>query len=131
MGTFELEKLPKDLVHVRSQFEAWRRQRKAGGRIPQSLWTLAVRLVRTHGISRTAALLGVNDDRLKKQTEVAASALASSGRPTFVELPSPVVVGKQCMFELVNGAEASMRVQLVGYDTADIETIARSFWNAK
>jgi hypothetical protein len=131
MSTFELEKLPKDLVHVRSQFEAWRRQRKAGGRIPQSLWALAVRLARTHGISRTAAVLGVNDDRLKKQTEMAASTLPSSGRPTFVELPSPVMVGKQCLFELVNRAGASMCVQLVGYDTADIETIARSFWNAK
>src|SRR5258708_6159886 len=104
MGANEHEKLPKDLLQVRSQFEAWRRQRKAGGRIPQSLWALAVRLVRTHGISRTAAVLGVNDDRLKKQAEVAASTLPSSGRSAFVELSSPVVVGKQCLFELVNRA---------------------------
>ncbi len=98
MGTFEWEKLPKDLVQARSQFEAWRRQRKAGGRIPQSLWTLAVRLVRTHGIRRTAAVLGVNDDRLKKQTEAAASQPQPSGCPAFIELPSPVVVGKQGLF---------------------------------
>ena len=68
---------------------------------------------------------------MKKQTETAAGKPQPSGHPTFVELPSPVVVGKQCLFELVNRAGASMRVQLVGYDTADIETIARSFWNAK
>jgi hypothetical protein len=131
MGASQREKLPKDLVQVRSQFDAWRRQRKAGGRIPQSLWALAVRLVRTHGISRTAAVLGVDDDRLKKQTEVAASTPPSNGCPAFVELSSPVVVGKQCLFELVNQAGASMRVQLMGYDTADVETLARSFWNAK
>jgi hypothetical protein len=131
MGAIQREKLPKDLVQVRSQFEAWRKQRKAGGRIPRSLWALAVRLVSTHGISRTAAVLGVDYSRLKKQTEAAASQLQPSGRPTFVELPSPVVVGKQCLFELVNRAGASMRVQLMGYDTADVETLARSFWNAK
>ena len=64
MGTFELEKLPKDLVHVRSQFEAWRRQRKAGGRIPQPLWVMATRLAKAHGVSRTAAALGLDYYRL-------------------------------------------------------------------
>jgi hypothetical protein len=131
MGASQREKLPKDLVQARSQFEAWRKQRKTGGRIPRSLWALAVQLASTHGISRTAAVLGVDYYSLKKQTEAAASQPQLSSRPTFVELPSPVVVGKQCLFELVNGAGASMRVQLVGYDRADIETLARSFWNAK
>ena len=131
MGASQRGTMPKDLVHVRSQFKAWRRQRQAGGRIPQSLWALAVRLVDTHGIRRTAEVLGVDYNRLKKLTEAAASKPQPSGHPTFVELPSPVVVGKQCLFELLNGAGASMRVQLVGYDRADIETLARSFWNAK
>jgi hypothetical protein len=26
---------------------------------------------------------------------------------------------------------ATLRVQLVGYDTADIEALSRSFWNAR
>jgi hypothetical protein len=42
-----------------------------------------------------------------------------------------VVVGKQALFELDNGAGATMRVQLVGYDAADVEALARRFWDAE
>jgi hypothetical protein len=41
------------------------------------------------------------------------------------------VVGKQCLFELNNAAGASLRVQLLGYDTADIETLARTVWSTE
>jgi hypothetical protein len=47
----------------------------------------------------------------------------SSG-PAFIELPSPIVA-KRGVFEFDNGAGATMRVQLVGYDTADVEALAR------
>ena len=67
--------------------------------------------------------------RLKERTEAAASEPQSSG-PAFVEFTSPVLVAKQCRFELDNGAGATMRVQLVGYDAAEVEALARSFWNA-
>jgi hypothetical protein len=32
---------------------------------------------------------------------------------------------------LDNGAGATLRVQLVGYGTADIEALTRHFWNAE
>jgi hypothetical protein len=67
---------------------------------------------------------------LKERVEAAASEPPPSS-PTFAELPSPVVVGKQCLFELDNRAGATLRVQLVGYDTADIEVLAHRFWNTK
>ena len=41
------------------------------------------------------------------------------------------MVAKHCHFELDNGSGAIMRVQLVGYDAADIAALARSFWNAR
>ena len=66
----------------------------------------------------------------KKRAEAAAAAPQSSG-PAFVELTSPVLVAKQCRLELDNGAGATMRVQLVGYDAADVEALSRSFWNAR
>ena len=39
------------------------------------------------------------------------------------------MVAKQCQVELDNGSGATMRVQLVGYDAADIEALARGFWD--
>jgi len=46
-------------------------------------------------------------------------------------MPAPVLVGKQCLFEVNNGTGATMRVQLVGYDVADVDALARSFWSAQ
>jgi hypothetical protein len=129
MGASERGGLPQDLARARSRFQAWRGRRQGGGRIPQGLWALAVRLVNRHGVSRTATALGLDYYSLKKRAEAAAGEPQSAG-PAFVELPSPLVVGKQCLVELDNGAGASMRVQLVGYDVADVEALFR-FWNAE
>jgi hypothetical protein len=129
MGTSKREQLPPDLVRGRSRFQAWRGQRKAGGRIPEALWTMATRLANAHGVSRTAAALGLDYYRLKERAEAAGSEPQPSG-PTFVELTSPVMGAKRCRFELDNGSGATMRVQLVGYDAAELEALSRSLWNA-
>jgi hypothetical protein len=130
VGTRQHGELPKDLAQARSRLEAWRERRSAGRRIPQPLWDLAVRLVSQHGISRPATALGLDYYSLKKRVEAAAQQSPSRG-PAFVALPAPVVVGKQALFELDNGAGATRRVQLVGYDTADVEALARRFWGAE
>jgi len=129
MGAFECGRLPDDLARGRTQFQAWRARRPTGSRIPQPLWTVAVQLVSKHGVSRTATALGLDYYSLKRRAEAADQPKASS--PAFVELPAPVVVGKQCRFELDNGTGTTLRVQLVGYDTADVEALARHFWNAR
>jgi hypothetical protein len=129
MGTSQREQLPADLVRGRSRFQAWRGRRQPGGRIPQPLWAMATRLAKVHGVSRTAAALGLDYYRLKELATAAASKPHSSG-PAFLELAPPVLVAKQCQFELDNGAGATMRVQLVGYDAAEVEALSRSFWNA-
>jgi hypothetical protein len=129
MGAGRGGELPKDLVRARSQFQAWR-ERRTGRRIPQQLWALAVRLVNRHGVSRTAAALGLDYYSLKKQADSAAREPVPNS-PAFVELPAPVVLTRQCQFELDNGAGATLRLHLVGYDAADVATLARSFWNAE
>jgi hypothetical protein len=130
VGTRQRGELPKDLAQARSRFEAWRERRQGGRRIPQPLWDLAVQLASQHGVSRTATALGLDYYSLKKQAEAAAPQPPPCG-PAFVELPPPVVVGKQALFELDNGAGATRRVQLVGYDAADVEALARRFWGAE
>jgi hypothetical protein len=129
MGTSQHGQLPPDLVRGQHQFQAWREQRKPGCRIPQSLWGVAVRLAKVHGVSRTAAVLCLDYYRLKEQAEAVATPPQPNG-PAFVELTPPVLVAKQCRLELDNGSGATMRVQLVGYDAADVEALSRSFWNA-
>jgi hypothetical protein len=129
MGASDRSELPHDLAQARSQFQAWRARRQVGGRIPQPLWALAVQLVARHGVSRTATALGLDYYGLKRRAAAADQPKARG--PAFVELPAPVVVGKQCRFELDNGTGTTLRVQLVGYDTADVEALARHLWNAR
>jgi hypothetical protein len=128
MGTKTRRELPPDLVRGQSRFQEWRGQRKAGSRIPQPLWVMAVRLAKAHGVSRTAATLGLDYYSLKKRAEAAAPPRSSG--PAFLELTPPVLVARQCQIEFDNGSGATMRVQLVGYDAADVEALSRSFWNA-
>src|SRR3954464_4094435 len=101
MGTSKREQLPPDLVRGQSRFQAWRGQRKAGGRIPEALWTMATRLADAHGGRRTAAVLGLDYYRLKERAGAAGSEQQSSGS-AFVELTSPIMVAKRCRFELDN-----------------------------
>ena len=129
MRTRQRGELPKDLAQARRQFQAWR-ERRQGRRIPQPLWDLAVRLASQHGLSRTVTALGLDYYSLKKHVE-AAGQQPPSPSPAFVELSAPLIVGKQALFELHNGAGATLRVQLLGYDAADVEALARRFWDAE
>ena len=131
MGTGEQGRVSGDLARGRSRFQAWRgRRRGTRSRIPEPLWALAVRLARMHGVARAATVLGLDYYSLKKRAE-APVVEPLSGGPAFVELPAPVAVGKQCLFEVVNGAGPARRIQLVGYDAAEVATLAHSFWNAE
>ena len=130
MGTSQHGHLPPDLVRGQRRFQAWREQRERGCRIPQPLWAMAIRLAKAHGVSRTAAVLRLDYYRLKNRAAAAAASEPQPSGPAFVELTPPVLVAKQCRLELENGSGATMRVQLVGYDVADLEALSRSFWDA-
>lgn len=130
MGTSQHAQLPPDLARGQRQFQTWREQRKPGDSIPESLWAIAVRLAKAHGVSRTAAALHIDYYRLKNRAAAAPASEPRPSGPAFVELTPPAIVAKQCQFEFDNGSGATMRVQLVGYDAADIETLSRSFWSA-
>ena len=40
------------------------------------------------------------------------------------------LLARQCHLELNNGSGVTLRIQLVGYDAADIEALARGFGDA-
>jgi len=130
VGERERCQMPPVLARARDRFESWRRKREPGHRIPEPLWTLAVKLASVHGLHRTASVLGLDYYSLKKRVEAAHGQQQATG-PTFIELSSPVAAAKRCLFRLDNGAGATMRVQLVGYDAAEVAALSRSFWSAE
>jgi len=117
------------LRRARDRFQAWRRIRKPKSRIPEPLWELAVKLTARHGLHRTAATLKLDYYCLKKRVEVAEG--RDEGKlPAFVELPSAVVAGRECVIEFEDGKGVSLRVHLKGYDATAVVAVGRSFREA-
>ena len=133
---------------VRRRFERWRVAHRARSRIPQSLWTAAVKLAQRHGIHRTAGTLRINYYALKKRVEEAAAASPGASQrgvvATFLELAPPGDDGFatttavsprrppgpcECIVELEDSSGAKMRVHLKGIEAPDLAALSRSFWN--
>ena len=128
-------KLPARLERTRQRFERWRETRKARSRIPESLWTSAVKMARAYGINRTARALRVDYYSLKERVESEASSSGSSDRgtsSTFVELTAPAIASTcECLLELEDVAGAKMRIHLKGVEVPDLAALSRSFWSVE
>jgi hypothetical protein len=125
--------LPARLEGVRRRFERWRETRKNHSRIPDSLWASAAVMADTYGMSRTAHVLRVNYDALKKHVQqrmaTAAGSLEAESSPSFVELTSFASAGScECLLELENGG-AKMRIQVKSIAMPDLAALSQSFWN--
>ena len=127
--------LPARLEGTRQRFERWRETRKVRSRIPESLWTLAVKMASAYGINRTARVLRVDYYSLKERVESGASSSSGSKRntsSTFVELAAPAIASTcECLLELEDVAGAKMRIHLKGVEVPDLAALSRSFWGVE
>ena len=133
MRTSKTQALPARLEALRRQFKQWRRTRKIRSRIPEPLWSAAVKLAEAHGIHPTAKALGVDYYSLKKRLEgrsVSHSRMATpASGATFVEVPAAARTGiPECTLELENVEGAKMRIQLKGIGAPDLAALSRSLW---
>ena len=134
MGTRKTRELPARLEGARRRFERWRRARKPGTRIPDSLWASAVKVAGTYGISRTATVLGVDYYGLKKRVDGAAAVSSRDGsdggrRGPFVELAVAGSSGhSECILELEEAGGAKRRVHFKGVEAPDLAALSRSLW---
>ena len=128
-------KLPARLERTRQRFERWRETRKVRSRIPESLWTSAVKMARAYGINRTARALRVDYYSLKERVESETSSSGVSKRNTsssFVELAAPAIASAcECLLELEDVAGAKMRIHLKGVEVPDLAALSRDFWGVE
>ena len=123
--------IPAPLARGRTRFETWRRSRALGSRIPERLWTLAVKLADAHGLSRTASVLRLDYYTLKRRVE-SKNSHTRSAIPAFVELsPPPVAASCECVIEFEDNSGASLRVHLRGCEVPDLVALGRSFWSGE
>jgi len=123
--------IPTPLARGRERFEVWRRTRKVGARIPDKLWSRAVKLAERHGLNRTASVLGLDYYSLQKRVE-ARNSDSISLPPAFIELSPPSLAASgECVVEFEDGAGASLRVHLRGCEVPDLVALGRSFWSGE
>jgi len=122
--------LPRALARASAEFEGWRESREQR-RIPDWLWSQAVRVAAAHGVSRTARALRLNAQALRERMEGAASApgtAAPVARTGFVELRMPPMAGASgYVLELESARGARLRLEVRGGGSLDVVALARSF----
>jgi len=134
MRTRRRRDIPTRLERVQRRFERWRKARKVGSRIPDTLWASAVEAANACGIHRTAKALRLEYYSLKKRVggepAAAGNVAERSAVATFLELPPPAqATSCQCTLELESVGGAKMRVHLEGFEAPDLAALSRSFWD--
>ena len=119
--------VPAEIEEAQLQFENWRRERKRGQRIPQSLWATAVELVKQHGVWATARALHLDHNGLKRRVRSGEDEEKSGG---FVELISQGAMRCTCTVEMEDARGARMRIELKGA-AADVTELSRTFWSER
>jgi hypothetical protein len=123
--------VPIGMREVCRRFERWRRSHKGKGRplIPESLWASAAEIAKEHGVFRTAQVLRLEYNKLKRRVQSpAAATLRRAPAPAFVELMAPPVMGgAECVIEL-EGPRGKMRIQWKGTAPPDLSGLSRALW---
>lgn len=132
--------IPARLETGRRRFERWRRTRQGHSRIPEPLWTSAVKLAGAYGLCRTARTLGLDYNALKRRVAsarpgdslepktVGAKAVrqetaAQETATAFVELVPPQrACLPECIVELENARGAKMHIHVKGDQIPDVVT---------
>jgi hypothetical protein len=135
MRSRKTQATPARLEAGRRRFERWRRTRKGHSRIPESLWTSAVKLAGAYGLCRTARTLRLDYNALKRRLN-SARVQGASGQETampFVELgPATSAFSPECVVELEDPRGRKMRIHLSGHQNPEVVTaVSQVFFGAE
>jgi hypothetical protein len=122
--------IPAGLKEAQERFSEWRGAQSGRRPIPATLWSLAVELASHHGVFRTAQILRLDYNRLKRQMEGAAPVMkpAPAPQPSFVELIAPAGTPCcECVIE-VEGPRGRMRIEWKGPTAPDLAGLSRVLW---
>ncbi len=124
--------LPAKLARGRRCFEKWRSHQKRRTRLPEHLWSLAADLAQEYGLSRTARILRLDYNGLKKRIEGSASDATSPAvsMPPFLELlPSGMNATVECTIECEATSGARLRIHLTSRELPDLAALSQSLWS--
>jgi hypothetical protein len=125
--------LPAKLARGRERFEKWRSKHKKRARLPEQLWSAAVKLAHEYGVNRTVRALRLDYSGLKKRMESSVSGEPSQAavRPKFFQLLGSelTTVSVECAIECEDAKGDKIRIHLKGRELPDLAALIRSLWN--
>ena len=121
--------VPGGLERAVAQFERWRGSREGRSRIPELLWSVAVKAARRFGVHRTGRALRLDYAVLKRHLE--ADGAEGSSRdvthPGFVELlPAGSGYRAECVMEVEDPSGVRIRIEVKGVPPPDLVALTRS-----
>ena len=134
---------PQDLVRLRQRLDEYRRGSRPGKALPGWAWAAAGKLARRHGVHRSCRALGLEYNKLKRVSGVAAGAerpgQARSSRPRrpsspmqFVDLSGALSAGGDCRMVLEGPGGQRLSVQMpAGAATEVVLGLCRAGFGAR
>jgi hypothetical protein len=118
--------IPAAMREAQQRFDEWRSSHSGRQPIPESLWALAAELAGQHGVFRTAQVLRLDYNKLKRQAP--ATKPTSAPQPTFIELiAQSAAKGCECTIE-VEGPRGRMLIEWKGATPPDLAGLSRMLW---
>ena len=130
--SMKLEGVHADVQRLRERFGRWRTNKGAGPEpIPPKLWEAAVKLCRTHGVSRVSGWLRLHYTALKKRLGKRSSPSSVRPQPRFVEwqLPAGGLPGSSAaeyVVEVPGPGDAAQRIHVRGASISEVAALARA-----
>jgi hypothetical protein len=119
-----LEKIP-TLEEVAHLFATWRQANRRPRRIPEDLWEAAVRLCRSHPVSRISRTLGLDYHELKGRVYRPSTPVSQ-----FIELSASQPAGG-LRVDCMDGNGRCMHIHCNGPLESFLPILLRSFWEGK
>jgi hypothetical protein len=134
MKTRSKSNVPARLVRGRERFDKFRKKHKGYRRLPESLWSAAVKLAQTYGVNRTARTLRLDYSGLKKRLEstVAATPSDTTAGTKFIELlPSELTAAAECALECHRPDGTTICIHLKGPQLPDLAALSHTLCNGE
>jgi hypothetical protein len=131
--TLSLPAATADLAQTAAAFAHWRTTAPMGARIPEELWSQAVVLAASYGVSKVCTPLRLDYTGLKRR--LTAFMTKPPEPPTtpagFVDLvlglpPS----GPSCVLVVSDARGRSLRLEWTGTTASEVASVARRLWEA-
>jgi hypothetical protein len=130
--SMKLEGVPAEVHRLQERFGRWRTNKGAGPEpIPPKLWEAAVKLCRTHGVSRVSRWLRLHHTTLKKRLGKRSCPSSVRRQPRFVEwrLPAgglPASSAAEYVVEVPSPGDAAQRIHVRGASIPEVAALARA-----